>query len=219
MDGTVMRIEKLAPSQRVQGRWLCHLEDGSILRVGEGEVVSFALYAGMELTDETYAALCAAAAETAVREKALNLISARPMSRRELVDKLTARPRDREKSPIATAEQAAAAADWLEELGYLNDGEYAKTLVRHYAAKGYGERKLRDELYRRGVPRGLWDEALAEAGETGEGLDALLRRRFKGLQPDQKELKRASDALARRGYRWEEIREALNRYGANIGEE
>ena len=44
-----MKIEKLEPSRRKQGRWLVHLEDGSILRVGEGEVVSFSLYTGMEL--------------------------------------------------------------------------------------------------------------------------------------------------------------------------
>ena len=34
-----MRIRKLAPSGRVEGRWLCHLEDGTILRLGESEVV------------------------------------------------------------------------------------------------------------------------------------------------------------------------------------
>ena len=47
-----MKLLKLAPSQRVQGRWLLHLEDGSLLRVGENEVVSFGLYAGMELSGE-----------------------------------------------------------------------------------------------------------------------------------------------------------------------
>ena len=58
-----------------------------------------------------------------------------------------------------------------------------------------------------------------EAQGPEEGVDAFLRSRFKGKAPDQKELKRASDALARRGYRWEEIREGLNRYGAGIEEE
>ena len=46
---------------------------------------------------------------------------------------------------------------------------YAAQVVRYYSAKGYGERKLRDELYRRGVPRELWDEAL-------EGADGPRRR-------------------------------------------
>ena len=69
-----MKLLKLTPSQRVQGRWLLHLEDGSLLRVGEGEVVSFGLYSGMELPAETLEALASAAALAALREKALNAL-------------------------------------------------------------------------------------------------------------------------------------------------
>ena len=47
-----MRITKLLPSTKIQGRWLCYLEDDSILRVGENEVVAFGLYSGMELTED-----------------------------------------------------------------------------------------------------------------------------------------------------------------------
>ena len=43
-----MRIEKLEPSKHKQGRWLVWLEDASIVRVGEGDVVSLGLYAGKE---------------------------------------------------------------------------------------------------------------------------------------------------------------------------
>ena len=80
-------------------------------------------------------------------------------------------------------------------------------------------RKIRDELYRRGVPREHWDEALESAEPPEDGVDAFLRKRFKGETPDQKELKRASDALARRGFRWDEIKAGLARYGADTGDE
>ena len=46
-----MVIQELKPSKRVEGRWLAVLEDGSILRLGEGEVVRFALYTGKQLSD------------------------------------------------------------------------------------------------------------------------------------------------------------------------
>ena len=52
-----MVIQELKPSQRVQGRWLAMLEDGSILRVGQQEIADFALYAGRELTEEERASL------------------------------------------------------------------------------------------------------------------------------------------------------------------
>ena len=209
-----MKIVKLRPSQRVRDRWLAFLEDGAILRLGSGEVAAFGLYAGMELSPELLERLNAAARQGRVRDKALDLIAARPLSRKELTDKLTARPRDREKA-AATAEEAAAAADWLEEMGYLDDADYARRVVEHYSARGCGPAKLRDELYRRGVPRDCWDDALA-AQEPPEGaIDALLQKRLRGADPsDPRALNRAADALARRGYRWEEIQEGLERYRA-----
>ena len=84
-----MRIEELKPSKRVQGRWLAVLEDGSILRVGEGEVIDFALYAGKELTEGEAEALTAAARRSGLKEKALDLLTRKPMSRKELERKLT----------------------------------------------------------------------------------------------------------------------------------
>ena len=213
-----MKLLKLVPSQRVQGRWLLHLEDGSLLRVGESEVVSFGLYAGMELSGERLEELHAAAALAELKERAVGALSLRPLSRRELVRKLTARPRparDGKEKPAADPAAAEAVADWLEELGYLNDAEYAKSVLRHYSAKGYGERKLRDELYRRGVPRDCWEEALSGVQDPENEIDRFIRRKMRGEDPrDPRALKRTSDALARRGYRWEEIKEGLERYGA-----
>lgn len=213
-----MRLTKLEPSRRVRGRWLAFLEDGSILRLGESQVVSFGLYAGMEVDGDLREELTAAARLGAVREKALDLIALRPRSRKELIDKLTARPRDRDKEPLATREEAEEAAAWLEDLGYVDDGAYAKSLSEHYAAKGYGPAKIRDEFYRRGVPREYWEEALAGLEDPAEDIDAFLWRKLKG-DADPKALKRAADALARRGYRWEDIKDGLRRYGTEIEED
>lgn len=213
-----MRITKLLPSQRIQGRWLCHLEDGTILRVTENEVACFGLYSGMELTEELREQLEEAVRRGEVKEKALRLLSGRLMSRKELVDKLTARPRDKEKEPIPE-ELAEEAANRLEELGYLNDAEYARTVARHYAAKGYGERKLRDELWKRGVPREYWEQALEEVQDPTDAMDAFIRRKLMGRTADRETLGKLSAALARRGYRWEDIRAALSRYGETFEDE
>ena len=143
-----MVIQQLKPSQRVAGRWLAVMEDGSILRLGENEVLNFSLYAGRELTGQEAEQLAASAEQNSRRERALNLAAGKPMSRRELERKLAGWG--------AGEEEQAAVCGRLEELGILNDAQYAQLVVRHYSAKGYGERKLRDELYRRGVPRDLW---------------------------------------------------------------
>ena len=68
-----MVIQELKPSKRVEGRWLAVLEDGSILRLGEGEVIDFALYAGKELTQEEAQSLMDCARRRGLKEKALDL--------------------------------------------------------------------------------------------------------------------------------------------------
>lgn len=205
-----MTISKLTASQRVEGRWLAFLEDGTILRLGENEVIQFALYAGKELDEGEASALLDSARRSERKEKALELLSRKPQSRRELERKL----REWE----ADEEETAALCDRMEELGYLNDAAYAAQVVRHYCAKGFGERKLRSELYRRGVPRDLWDEALEQAEDPAQSIDAFVAKKLAGKTPDRKELKKVSDALARRGYSWSDISAALNRYDAALGE-
>lgn len=224
-----MRIEKLEPSKHKEGRWLVWLDDASIVRIGEGDVVSLGLYSGKELTDEEGEALAAAGERSKLMERAVGLLSLRPMSRKELLDKLCAPPRQKkEKYPYdklddapdqellqaqkeAVREQAEGVANRLTELGLLNDGEYARMVVRHYAAKGYGPRKLRDELYRRGVPRSFWEDALGERKPDDSQIDKLARQKLRGAEPTRENLKKVSDYLARRGYGWEEISAALER--------
>lgn len=226
-----MKIEKLEPSQHKPGRWLVWFEDGSLLRVGEGDVVSLCLYAGKDLDEQEAAALTAAAEHSKLNERAVELLSARAMSRKELVDKLSAPPRRRKKAGETHSEpdpeqltrqreelhaSAEQIADRMEQLGLLNDGEYGKAVARHYSAKGFGIRKIRDELYRRGVPRDYWEDALSELPEPendGESkLDELVRKKLRGAEPTRENLKKVSDYLARRGFGWEEISAAIEKY-------
>ena len=131
---------------------------------------------------------------------------------KELTDRLMERA-------DATEEEAEAVADELERLGLLNDRTYAETLVRHYSAKGYGPYRLREELRRRGVPREYWDEVLADLDDPSEAIDAFLHQKLHGRITDRRELKRVSDALARRGYHWTDISAALRRYDASLEED
>lgn len=206
-----MVIQELKPSKRIEGRWLAVLEDGSILRLGESEVIDFALYAGKELTDREAEALLDSARRSGLKEKALDLLTRKPQSRKELERKL--------KEWGAGEAESAALCDRMEELGYLNDASYAAQVVRYYSAKGFGEKKLRDELYRRGIPREMWDDALEQAQDPAEAIDALVTKKLAGKDLDRKQLQKVSAALARRGYSWSDINDALRRYGAETGED
>jgi len=201
-------IQELKPSKRVQGRWLAVLEDGCILRVGENEVIEFALFAGKELTAEEAERLQSAARRSGLKEKTIELLARKPMSRKETEQKL--------RIWEASEDEISAICERMEELGFLNDAAYAARLVRHYSAKGYGLRKLKDELYHRGVPREFWEDALQQAEESTGAIDAFLTKKLAGGTPDRKELKKISDALARRGFSWSEIDEGIRRYGVEV---
>lgn len=206
-----MVIQELKPSQRIKGRWLAVLEDGSILRIGENQVVDFALYTGKELSEEEAEALQGSAQRQQRKEKALELLARKPQSRWELEKKLA--------QWGAEEDEVQTVCDRMEQLGYLNDAEYAARVVRHYSAKGFGPGKLRDELYRRGVPRDLWQEAMDQAEDPAQSIDAFVAKKLAGKTADRQNLKKVSDALARRGYRWPDINDALRRYGAETEEE
>ena len=137
------------------------------------------------------------------RQQALKILERRDVSRKMLLDKLT------EKGISNT--DAEEVADWLCGLGVVNDERYAGLVVRHYAAKGYGRRRIRDELYRRGIDREFWDGALAELPETDDTVDRLLSARLRdAVSPEA--LQRAQSYLLRRGYSWDEVCAATERY-------
>ena len=61
---------------------------------------------------------------------------------------------------------------------------------------------------------------MTTVGDIYDAIDAFLRKKLRGADlTDPKTWKRAADALARRGFRWEEIKEGLRRYGGAMEEE
>lgn len=197
-----MRIEKLLPPTPPAKTWTVALEGGKTLRVTESTVLDQGLYTGLELDEERLEALKTAAASAALRARAVNMLSVRALSAGQLNEKLITKG--------ATERQAAETVAWAVEIGLVNDAEYAKALVRHYQAKGYGLYKIKDELYRRRVPKAYWEDALAELDDTAEAIDAFLAKKLRDPE-DRKECKKASDALARRGFSWSEIAAGIER--------
>ena len=211
-----MKIVKLTPSKRVKDRYYADLEDGSKLKVNVNLIADHGLFTGRDLDDEELSALRGDADRSELRARALRITGMRAMSRKELTNRLG------EKG--AEDQAAEETADWLEKLGVLDDEEYSKMIARHYTAKGYGKGRVRDELYRRGVPRELWDGAMAEIEEDGSAIDRIVESKLKCVSPDDgaeaysKAVKKLTAALLRRGFSWDEIRAALERYKINSEE-
>ena len=206
-----MRIDRIERSSHVRGRILVFLEDGTCLKTTEQELLDFGLRAGDELDEETLEQLKNSSRFSEIKGKAADMIGRRAMSRRELQRKLM------EKG--ANEEEAEYAAEWLESIGAINDGEYAALLVRHYSQMGYGPARLREKLYEKGVPRDLWEEAMGQASDNEEKIDSFLDKKLLDRLPDEREKKRLTDALLRRGFSWGQVKAAWERRGAESWED
>ena len=206
-----MRIERIEKSKHKQERVLVYLEGGDLLRITEGELLRFGLYKGLDISPETVVQLQKSGTRSETRVRAVNMVSARPLSKKELTRRLVQKG--------ASAEDADAAADYLENVGALDDAAYAAMLVRHYSARGYGAARIRDELSRRGVPREKWDAALSAAPDAQETLSRLIASKTRGQALDEDGLRRLSAALVRRGFPWGEVWRALRAAGAEPADE
>ena len=195
--------------QTSPGRVTVCLDDGTEIRSSLNVVADLRLYAGRELDSGELAALRTASGRSLARDRALEMVSRRLMSRKELYDKLILKGE--------SEENADYCVEWLAERGFLDDGSYAAAVARHYAAKGYGAGRVRSELSRRGVPRELWDDAVEEMPDGGDKLHSFLASKLKDPS-DREQLRRVSAALYRRGYSWDEIRSALRDFNADAGE-
>ncbi|HIE03745.1 MAG TPA: hypothetical protein EYP61_03180 [Candidatus Latescibacteria bacterium] len=104
----------------------------------------------------------------------------------------------------------------LEELGLLNDREFARAWVEErLRLRPRWRRALKEELLRKGVSEDVAEEALNEElsmvdeARLAEGLLRRAEGRYRNLEPD-KALRRMRDFLLRRGFTWEVVREVTS---------
>ena len=184
------------------GRYVVHFSDGTSMRLYRQTVEDFALYTGKELSDEEMTALQESAGQMSAKMRAVRIVSASSVTKRDLEQRLVSKGED----PM----QAKEAVQWMSDLQLLDDSRVAEQVVQRCIAKGYGLMRAKQALYEKKVPKQYWDEALADYPDQVEKITDYLHNHL-GEEYDQRELKRAIDALMRRGHSYAVIRKALNR--------
>lgn len=183
------------------GRYFTLFSDGSSLRLYRQTVEDFGLYTGMELTDEQYRKLIRSAEDMSAKMRAVRIVSAANVSRKELEKRLISKGENQK--------SAAQAVHWLEDLHLLDDRNTAEQIVHSCISKGYGLSRAKQMLYEKRIPKELWEDALADYPDQAEKILTFLKTRL-DQNSDDRDIKRAVDALIRRGHNYRSIREALN---------
>ena len=196
-----MKVESLKTAPDRAGRYWVTFDDGSKMGLYRQTVEDFALYSGKELDEQEAEALRTAAGQMSAKMRAVRIVSAASVSRRDLEARLVRKGED--------PQQAKEAVAWMEDLHLVDDRATAEQVVSSCISKGYGLMRAKQALYDKRIPKEYWDEALADYPDQTEKITAFLKSRL-DADFDEKQVRRAVDALIRRGHSYGTIRRALD---------
>ena len=156
---------------------------------------------GREIDDDELGEIIEKSNERRAKDKALWLISYRSHSKKELFDKLR---RDFDE------DSAQKAVDRMQELGLINDGEFAKAYARKLVyGKKMSLRAAELELRRKGIDEITAEQALSDLEYDAQTqIIEFISKKYRNIE-DEKVRRRAVAALQRKGYGWDDIKQAI----------
>ena len=196
-----MRIDSLKATPDRMGRYWAKFSNGESLGLYKQTVQDHSLYTGKEMSDAEFSALKESAGKMSAKMRAVRIVTASGVTKDDLEQRLVRKGED--------PKQAREAVAWMEDLHLIDDREMAHSVVRRCVSKGYGLARAKQALYEKRVPKEYWEEALEDYPDQFEVILEFLQGRLKS-KADEKEVRRAVDALLRRGHSWSVIRRALN---------
>ena len=196
-----MRIDSLKNAPDRAGRYWVTFSDGTRLGLYRQTVEDFGLYSGKELDEQEFARLGEESGKMSAKMRAVRIVSASSVSKRDLQQRLVRKGED--------PEQARAAVEWMSDLHLVDDRATAEQVVRSCIYKGYGLQRAKQALYEKQIPKAYWDEVLEDYPDQLGKIQDFLRARL-DADSDEKQKKRAIDALIRRGHSYGAIKKAMD---------
>ena len=147
-----------------------------------------------EIDDDELYILVKKSKERRANEKALTLLERRSHSKQELANKI-ARTMDRD--------SAVAAAEKMEEIGLVNDRDFAERYARElFERKKFGKIRVKQELKLKGIDKEIIEDILLiyEDFDVEEQIKNILVSKYPLYKEDEKVKARAVAALQRRGF-------------------
>ena len=196
----MMRIDFLSDKPDRAGRYLVRLDNGSTMRLYRQTVEDFALFSGKELTEEEMKVLRSDAGKMSAKMRAVRIVSASSVSKDDLCQRLIRKGED--------PQQAQEAVQWMADLNLVDDRQTAEQIVSRCVARGYGIAKAKQMLYEKRIPKEFWQEVLEDYPDQTEKILEFLRKRLRS-GAEERDRKRAIDALVRQGHSYAQIRSAM----------
>ncbi|MFL5576277.1 MAG: regulatory protein RecX [Gemmatimonadaceae bacterium] len=202
-------ISGILESAKRAGRYVVQVDGKAFATVSLDVIERLRLAIGVVVGEGLAESLREEEAALGAYDRALNMLAFQPRSRRDLRRRLVQKGE--------SEAHAEAAVERLAASGVLDDGAFARQFARsRVLGQGASKRRLQQELFKRGVERGVADEAIGEVlsdegVDEGAVVERVARKKARslgGLDPAVRR-RRLYAFLARRGYDGEVIRRAM----------
>lgn len=156
-----------------------------------------------EITPEYTETLLDAGRLCGAIRRGISMLSYGDQSARRLAYKLTAKGVDRDNVTRAVA--------YLTERGYIREESAATLRARQSVGKGWGERRIREDLMAHGFTREAVEEAMEEISDTDweENCTAAIRKKYGEIPEDRGERQKLIASMMRLGYDADTVKEAM----------
>jgi regulatory protein len=190
-----MRITKVKKGKK---RYNVYIDDEFSLAVSEETLLKMDIFEGKEIEEEELEEIRNFEENVRAKDYALNLLSYRPRTRRELLRRL----KQKKFSPDIADETVSR----LEQSGLVNDYEFAIYYLETLRDKR-GIYRLKNALFRLGVDKDIVDRALADVHiDEKETARSLIDRWLHTHRTrDEKTKRRLLNYLVQRGISWNTI--------------
>ena len=199
--GRITAIEK----QKRRQRFDVYLDGALAFSLGPEIIFERGLSVGLELTAPVRREIEAEDQRRSAIADALRILSLQPRSEKDLRDRLKRRGWHR---PAVDAAMAR-----MRELGYLNDGAYARLFVEaRQSATPRSRRALAFELQQRGIDRETAGDAIEPVSDADAAYEAA-QRRLRALRSLDRPTfeRRLGNFLAARGFGYGVARATIDR--------
>ncbi len=196
-----MLITKISPAVKTEGRYNVFVDGKYSFSLDEVQLAAVTIKKGDELDEQQLDQLKSESSFGKNYIRALDLVSRRPRSQREI--------RDYAFRKQWTKANTDRVIERLLERGYLNDAKFAEIFVRSRAnLRNYSTRRMKLELQKKGISSDIIDQVLSESDDFDENvaLKNLIAKKQNRYDDEQKLIA----YLARQGFNYDSIRMALN---------
>ncbi len=187
---TIYNIEYLQSSTKVE------FSDGYVCKMHFDIVVKFKLAKNMQLNEQEYALILKENEKLLATNLAVKYVQSALKTQKQVKDYLQRKS--------VSEENITVVLDKLIEYNLINDKEYAKAFVRSNSGK-YGQFKLSQNLFQKGVAKDIIDEALMEIDKVHETIYNIATKYLNKKDKNLQNFNKTYRFLLSRGFKYDEV--------------